>query len=74
VETDEHMIYLQLLFCKLQKESKTVFAALRQSPGRDFNIKVASLQSCPPDTMLALRSTRLKEQETHSAIGRRRLF
>jgi len=74
VETDEHMIHLQLLFGKLQQEGKTVFAALGQSPGRDFDIKIPSLQSCPPDAMLALRSARLEEQETHSAVGRRRLF
>lgn len=51
-----------------------VFAALGQSSRRDFNIKVPSFQRRPPDTVLALRTTGLKEQETHSAVGRWRLL
>lgn len=51
-----------------------VFAALGQSSRRDFDIKVPSLQRRPPDTVRALWATGLKEQEAHSAVGRRRLL
>jgi len=70
VKTDEHVINLQLLFCKFQQESKTVFAALGQSSRGDFNIQVPSFQRRPPDTVLPFRATGFKEQEAHSAVGR----
>lgn len=47
-----------------------VFAALGQSSGRDFDIKVPSFQRRPPNTVLAFRAAGLKEQEAHSAVGR----
>jgi len=74
VETDEHMIDLQLLFSKFQQKGETVFAALGQSSRGDLHIKIPSLQRRPPDTVLAFRATGLEKQEAHSAVCRGRLL
>lgn len=53
MEADEDMVNLQLLFRKLQQESETVFAALRQSSRGDLDVDVPPFQRPPPDTVLA---------------------
>jgi len=74
VKAYEHVINLQLLFCKFQQEGETVFAALGQSSRRDFKVEVHPFQRRPPDTVLSFRATGLNEQEAHSAVGRGRLL
>ncbi|TNN75051.1 hypothetical protein EYF80_014797 [Liparis tanakae] len=68
VETDEHVTGLQLHFCKLQQEGKTGEKHGKQNTLMNYRREVTEY------AVRALRAPGLKEQEAHSAVGRRRLL
>lgn len=64
VETNEHVLYLELLFRKLKKNCKTVFAPFRQSAIGKFNIQIAVIQHSSPTDMFGIRQPGLDGQDS----------
>lgn len=64
VETNEHMLYLKLLFRKLKKNCKTVFAPLWQRTIGKFDIQIAVIQHSSPTDVFGIRQPGLDVQDS----------